>query len=312
MESMSMREERRSDGSRRVIVTADELFYVNHVVHDADHGAHDHNYLELAFVLSGTARHVTIDGHETCGRGDLLIIPTGCWHGYRALRKLELVNCLLSPAVLQNELSWLAADAVLGPALGLSLPGALLRPSRWRVSPARMQQIRPLLFDLLETRRRGAPRIEAMGLLLLLLAAVRKVMAAAVPPPLVPQRVHPSVARAMLLLQESLAQEWSLGRLAACLPLNPSYLVRLFRAQTGLPPMKYLDRLRAERAATLLFVSDMPIGSIGEQVGWGDPKLFARQFRQHFGQSATRYRAHLLAEEAGRKGARRQPVGRPR
>src|SRR5438874_6949951 len=49
-----------------------------------------------------------------------------------------------------------------------------------------------------------------------------------------------------------LARDWTLKILAAELHLAPGYLVRLFNAATGLPPMAYLAQLRAEHAAVLL------------------------------------------------------------
>lgn len=291
---MAITEQYRETGPTHLFVPFEEWFFGNHIKGQKDKEAHDHNYLELAFILSGSARHVTIGGVEKCGKGDLLIIPLGAWHSYSDSCGLEVVNCLLSPSMLQNELAWLAADAVLGPALGLSVSGSLLQPSRWKVSAVQMRYIRPLLEQLLAVHRRDNSRVELLGHLLLLLARVRSVVAAAASTPVPAAPVHPSVARAVRLLNDDIAREWSLGELAHSLRLNPSYLVRLFRTHTGLPPMKYLDKLRAGRAATLLFASDLPIGRIGERVGWAEPKLFARQFRQHFGQSATRYRSSLL------------------
>jgi len=88
--------------------------------------------------------------------------------------------------------------------------------------------------------------------------------------------------------------------------LAPGYLVRLFKAATGLPPMAYLARLRAEHAATLLLHSDQPVTCIGQAVGWPDQNYFARRFKAHYGLSATSYRArfatgaiHLAPAPAG-------------
>ena len=71
-----------------------------------------------------------------------------------------------------------------------------------------------------------------------------------------------------------LARDWTLKSLAAELHLAPGYLVRLFNAATGLPPMAYLGQLRAEHAAVLLLHSDEPVTSIGRAVGWPDQSGF--------------------------------------
>ena len=92
------------------------------------------------------------------------------------------------------------------------------------------------------------------------------------------------------MMEARLAHRWTLAELAEPLHLAPGYLVRLFKATTGLPPMAYLARLRAEHAATLLLHSDEPVMSIGQAVGWPDQNYFARRFKAHYGLSATSYR----------------------
>ncbi|GAA0594558.1 helix-turn-helix transcriptional regulator [Kribbella sandramycini] len=101
---------------------------------------------------------------------------------------------------------------------------------------------------------------------------------------------HPAVQHAMRLLEADLTAGWTLGRLAAAVNLAPGSLVRLFGRTAGVPPMAFLNRLRAERAAGLLIETELPIGSIGALVGWPDPSHATRRFRAHFGLSPTRYR----------------------
>ena len=99
----------------------------------------------------------------------------------------------------------------------------------------------------------------------------------------------------MRLFEAELAHRWTLTELAAQLHLDPSYLVRLFKTSTGLPPMAYLAQLRAEHAAALLLHSDQPVTSISQAVGWPDQNYFARRFKAHYGLSATTYRARFAA-----------------
>ena len=95
------------------------------------------------------------------------------------------------------------------------------------------------------------------------------------------------------LLEENPAEDWSLIELAARLHLNHSHLARLFSVAIGLPPMAYLARYRAERAAPLLLNADLSVGEIGQKVGWADPNYFARRFRSFLGLSPSQYRNHL-------------------
>ena len=98
------------------------------------------------------------------------------------------------------------------------------------------------------------------------------------------------------MLEGSIAAAWTLGELAEELHLAPGYLVRLFKATAGLPPMAYLAQVRAEHAAVLLLHSDEPVTSIGRAVGWPDQNYFARRFKAHYGLSATTYRKRFATK----------------
>jgi AraC family L-rhamnose operon transcriptional activator RhaR len=103
--------------------------------------------------------------------------------------------------------------------------------------------------------------------------------------------LRPGVWHALSRLREP--HPWTLTELATALHLAPGYLVRLFKSVTGLPPMAYLTRHRAELAAERLLHGDEPVNAIGESVGWGDPNYFARRFRAHLGLSASAYQAQF-------------------
>ena len=109
---------------------------------------------------------------------------------------------------------------------------------------------------------------------------------------------HPAVGRAMRLLEADIARGWTLTALAEELHITPGYLVRLFKAATGLPPMAYLAQVRAEQAAVLLLHSDEPVTGIGRAVGWPDQNYFARRFKAHYGLSATTYRKRFATRAA--------------
>ncbi|WPJ96099.1 cupin domain-containing protein [Coraliomargarita algicola] len=81
-------------------VSPELRFFMNYEQAQAEHVAHSHNYLELAFILRGHARHLTVKGESICRSGELIVIPKGAWHGYSDCQDLELVNCLFSPQLL--------------------------------------------------------------------------------------------------------------------------------------------------------------------------------------------------------------------
>jgi AraC family L-rhamnose operon transcriptional activator RhaR len=106
----------------------------------------------------------------------------------------------------------------------------------------------------------------------------------------------------MHLMDERMADAWSIPKLASAVHLEGAYCIRVFKKATGLSPIAYLSRCRAERAATLLLRTDLPVAAIADQIGWPDQNYFARRFRAHFGISATEYRARFTPDFHGVSG----------
>ena len=93
------------------------------------------------------------------------------------------------------------------------------------------------------------------------------------------------------LLRSALSQRWTLQALAEEVHLSPTHLSRVFVEAFGRTPLSYLNMLRSEEMARLLRETDLPIGTIAQQVGWADPGHAARVFREHVGVTPSRYRA---------------------
>ena len=54
--------------------------------------------------------------------------------------------------------------------------------------------------------------------------------------------------------------------------------------------MKYVTKLRMEKAQALLTHTDYPLQIIGEKVGYKELSAFSRKFSQYFGLSPTKFK----------------------
>jgi AraC family L-rhamnose operon transcriptional activator RhaR len=232
----------------------------------------------------------------------VLLLRPGVWHGYEDCQRFEVYNCCFSSELLRRELAWTREDPLLG---FLLWAGPYSSPGRGvltiSLDPPTLAQCLVHLDALAGLRHRppALHRPDIVGRLSLLFGQLGQAVAqdrGALSGE--PGTAHPAVVRAMRLLEADLAQDWTLTGLAAELHLAPGYLVRLFNAATGLPPMAYLAQLRAEHAAVLLLHSDEPVTSIGRTVGWPDQSMFARRFKAHYGLSATTYRKRFATRPA--------------
>ena len=276
--------------------------YAGSYLHRWDSPVHTHSFVEIAFAVDGAATHHSLAGRHDMRPGDVVLLRPGVWHGYEDCQRFEVYNCCFSSELLRRELSWTREDPLLGfllwagpsssPGRGvltISLPPSALGECLVHLEALAALRHRPLALH----------RPDIVGRLSLLFGQLGQAVAQARGElPGEPGTVHPAVVQAMRLLEADLTRDWTLKILAAELHLAAGYLVRLFNAATGLPPMAYLGQLRAEHAAVLLLHSDEPVTSIGRAVGWPDQSGFARRFKAHYGLSATAYRKRFATRAA--------------
>ena len=272
--------------------TDGSLAYAGHYLHEDSHPVHTHSFVEVAVMPGGEGVHVSLAGRQRLRVGDVILLRPGVWHGYEECRRLDLYNCCFSTELLGRELAWTREDPLLGyllwtgphslqrrGMLTTSLSGAALRESVEHLDA----------LDRLRHRPIGLHRGDVIGRLSLFLTCLARAVVRDEPT----GPTHPAVVHAMRLMELRPAHRWTLAELSAELHLAPGYLVRLFKASTGLPPMAYLSRHRVEVAAGLLLHTELPITHIGQVVGWPDQNYFARRFKAHYGLSATTYRARF-------------------
>ncbi|MBB6634119.1 helix-turn-helix transcriptional regulator [Cohnella thailandensis] len=87
----------------------------------------------------------------------------------------------------------------------------------------------------------------------------------------------------------------TLEQLAKHVHLHPNYLVRYFNKHFAVPPLKYLNRKRMQKAKSLLLATDLSVKEIGELVGYPDTNHFAKAFRKETSCSPTVFRLRAVA-----------------
>jgi AraC family transcriptional regulator len=102
------------------------------------------------------------------------------------------------------------------------------------------------------------------------------------------------------VVHDDLAQPLQLASLARQSGYSPFHFHRRFVSVVGETPMRHVSRLRLERAAYLLAITDDPVLSVALQVGFEAHETFTRAFRRHFGMPPTAYRRAARAAQQAR------------
>jgi AraC-like DNA-binding protein len=98
------------------------------------------------------------------------------------------------------------------------------------------------------------------------------------------------VGRALALMHERLAEDWTLDGLGRAVGLSRSVLHERFVQLVGQPPMQYLADWRIHRAATLLRECDASVLAIAQDVGYDSEASFSRAFKRLVGQPPAAWR----------------------
>lgn len=87
-----------------------------------------------------------------------------------------------------------------------------------------------------------------------------------------------------------LKEPLSTAMIAQAFGYSESYFIRLFKKGMGVTPTTYILNRRLDYAETLLQTTDLPVGAVAVEAGFGDSNYFARVFKKSTGFSPTCYR----------------------
>lgn len=109
------------------------------------------------------------------------------------------------------------------------------------------------------------------------------------------------------MMQGDPSRTFTLGKMAESVNLSAPYFCYLFKSITGVPPAKYLKKLRMQQAATLLATTFLSVKEIVGRVGFTDESHFVRDFKRLYGRTPSEYRSHaFLSSDSNGHESRRE------
>lgn len=106
-------------------------------------------------------------------------------------------------------------------------------------------------------------------------------------------RTNPIIMKAKKYIEDNISSEISLDQTADVVGVNPYYLSKLFKDETGSNFIDFVNELRLEKAKNLLKIHEMSIKEISFDCGYSDQNYFSKIFRRKFGITPTEYRNSL-------------------
>ena len=248
---------------------------------------HSHEGFELVFLVDGAT------AYEFAGRttvdlrgGHFLVVPPGLVHrGLQDVRSPSTICGLAlkaSPPSAWKRTTFTAADV-------RHLRTALENASR-KVHPFN-PALRWLVRRLMEETASypGSPHRAEAGIALraLICAVLVEAMRQMLMPVTVPKQF---VAAAVAYLRQHLHEPVGMADLVRHVGFSRARMFDMFKAQTGLTPHDYLQRMRIEKAQEQLRQTMLSVTDIGMAVGFSSGQYFSTVFARYSGVSPTGFR----------------------
>jgi len=99
--------------------------------------------------------------------------------------------------------------------------------------------------------------------------------------------------QAVRYISDNYAYDINVEDVAAHVGIDRTYLYRIFMEHIGVSPVRYLLRVRMERACELLSKTGLSVYEVSLSTGYTDTSHFSGTFKKYFGQSPTQYRRKM-------------------
>ena len=263
---------------------------------------HKHTFIELVYIVSGSAIHVVGDRCVPASRGDLFIINYDTPHAFfkneTSGESFVAYDLLFTPDFFDRSLIHnLRFESIHSSFLFYSLfPGQQLGPDV-HISGSSYNTFGELFHKIyLEFvgREDGYISIIRAYVIELIIKMFRKMNSA--PKSDNAHRQSQVVETTLNYLKENYQKQISLEDLAAQVFLSKDYFARLFRETTGMPIIALLQKIRVEEACKMLASSNEKVAQIAALCGFHDLKNFYTAFKKHTGMTPRQYRLENAIE----------------
>jgi AraC-like DNA-binding protein/mannose-6-phosphate isomerase-like protein (cupin superfamily) len=223
---------------------------------------HTHQALELVYYVNGSGKSVIGKQVHEVHRHALAVIPANVPHDQRNLTGMTSI------------------------CVGVSHSGLEQFQGTWRDVGGILGKLFMLLVEEIKNKKTGFESI-AKGILLEIQGLTERLSEEALHPP---QR-EALVSKAVEIIHRH-EGALSVADIASRLYISKDYLRHLFSEYAGESPIKYILRVRLEKAQVLLVDKSLRIGEIATQCGFENAYYFSRFFRKITRQTPSDFRKH--------------------
>lgn len=279
-----------------------ELIFINKAVEQVEPHLHAHNFIEIAYVISGNGLHSIGDKEYSVSKGNLFIINYDVAHEFRSLpdstqNPLTIYNCAFTPEFL--DLSLFGSkdfSSITHHLLFKSLfPDELENPVDINLLEEDNRDI-SLIYDKMfkEYQLMNPGYIELLRaylieLLIIVFRLYHKISSTYSSNSLKKNR-NQLIENVINYLQINYASEIKLEELSLMAFISKNYFCKIFKKSTGMTVFEYTQKARIDEACKILRTTNKKIIEISSMVGYSNIKYFNEVFKKYTCKTPGEYR----------------------
>ncbi|MFZ5967545.1 MAG: helix-turn-helix domain-containing protein [Bacillota bacterium] len=258
---------------------------------------HRHDFQEFVLITKGSCIHRYKDISMPLIPGDVFLIPPHQEHAYIVETPVCMYNCIFYPDQIADwwngQFGGLLSNLAEPENENPISPADLNRQNIIHLSVVEAKQVQMMMENMLleQTKQDFAfqqVKQDYLNLILIVIARAQMRQFSILPGGENPRREI--VAAAQRYIENNLTEHIDFSTYARTHNYSPGYFRTIFKAETGLPPVEYLNRLRIVQAIEYLKDDSLSMSDVSAAVGIYDANYFTRLFRKFIGYSPREFR----------------------
>jgi AraC-like DNA-binding protein len=246
---------------------------------------HNHDFIEIVFVIEGSCEHIYYGNKTILKPGDVFIILPYEKHSYQVNNNITLYNCIFYPEAL--GIDWIKMK-VYSDMYDMLVVEPFFREEMKKCTFITLDKREITFYDALLSYMENELSDKLSGYnmavrsaLFTLLSSLSRSWC----------RHHEFMGNkfiqkrdmmdsAFKFIDNNLDKNLKLDDIAANVFLSPHHFSKVFKEKTGFTPMDYINKKRIEVSEELLKSTEMSISDIAARVGIFDANYFTKIFKK--------------------------------
>ena len=286
------------------LLSLEEPIYLNKSCEQSETHLHTHDFIEIAYVVSGYGTHCIAENEYSVSKGDLFIINYDIPHEFRSLEdtskpKLWVYNCIFRPEFLDYNLvncknfynitQHFLFRSVFHEESNFNNDIKLLHRESQTI-----EELYEKMYMEYKLKEDGYIEILRAYVIELIITIFRLYSKNNVLLEKLQTHRQEILNKVIRYMRENYSKELKLEDLSTIAFLSPNYFSRLFKESTAMTVSEYMQKLRVEEACRLLKTTDMKVIDIAYEVGYTDIKYFNKIFKNKNGETPRDYRKRVV------------------